>query len=260
MPGARTREETMPRCPSLRRASRPLLGAALVLPALLALPAAGCAERLGRKVAEGATKGLREQSSDDPSEQPTRLAAERAVAGAVGALYAPEQRERLRLVVSEAVAEAVASALRTATGPEAPAAPTVPRDARGPAEVLVARLAAAATEDALRQVAADLGSRGALTARLSETGAAFSAGAVRSAVDELLPGCTGADAAACRQRRLEELTRGAATSFTAGVRDSIGWPLLLAALALGVLAGSFGHWLWSLHLRTRTNTKQLQVT
>jgi hypothetical protein len=41
---------------------------------------------------------------------------------------------------------------------------------------------------------------------------------------------------------VQALTRATAASVTAGVRDSLAWPLLLLAAALGLLLGALLHW------------------
>jgi hypothetical protein len=54
------------------------------------------------------------------------------------------------------------------------------------------------------------------------------------------------------------MSQSAAVGFSTGLRQSLGWPLLIAAGLIGLLVGLLSHWLWSLRghgrqvLRTRT--------
>jgi len=76
---------------------------------------------------------------------------------------------------------------------------------------------------------------------------------VGSELAALVPECPGPDRLACLERRLQQTARVTATSFTTGVKDSIGWQILLVAFALGAGGGVLGAWLWSLrHYRRRT--------
>jgi hypothetical protein len=61
----------------------------------------------------------------------------------------------------------------------------------------------------------------------------------------MFPGCTGPDAAACRERRVEELTRAAGQGFSTGVRDSLAWPIVLLAMLAGCVAGILLHRAWA---------------
>ena len=77
---------------------------------------------------------------------------------------------------------------------------------------------------------------------------------VGSALDkltELFPGCRGPDAVACINRQIQATTQSAGSGFSKGIRDSIGWQLLVAAGLLGLAAGFLGHWLWSLRNQAR---------
>lgn len=222
--------------------------------ALIASSAASCAERLANRAAVGAASGFQQQlreADTDPKKQAARVAGQRAVAGALEEVDDPKQRERIRRVVDEAVSQAVASALATATGrhPTAAAfgAPPSAAGGRTPAELLAGQLARAAADDALRKVAVELGENGRLSTTLAGAGQRLSASVVEGAstkLADLVPGCSGADGPACRQRRLRELTRAAGAGFSAGIRDAIGWPLLIVAAGLGGLAGASVHRLW----------------
>jgi hypothetical protein len=202
-------------------------------------------------VAEG-----QQQNADDPTKQITRVAAERAVAGAVASLDAPEQRERLRQVVNELVTEAIASAFRTAT-----AVPPGARGARGgegvsPVAELLAQAARAGIETALHQVIVDLGGNGEgpLANSIASTGKRVSAGVVESALDRLtalFPGCTGPNAVDCIDRQLQATSHAAGAGFAKGVHDAIGWQLLVGIGLAGLATGILGHWLWSLRTQTR---------
>ena len=97
---------------------------------------------------------------------------------------------------------------------------------------------------------------GPLAVSLSRTGERVSAAAVGSVGAEialLAPECVGPDPLGCLERRLQQTARSTAASFTAGVKDTAGWQLLLVAFALGAGGGLLGAWLWSLrHFRRRT--------
>ena len=227
---------------------------------LLVSAAPSCAERIASRAAAGATSGFQQQLREadaDPKKQAARVAGQRAVAGVLEEIDDPKQRDRIRRVIDEAVSQAVASALATAIGrnPTAAAsgaAPAAP-GGRTAAEVLAGQLARAAADDAIRKVTVELGADGGLSTTLTGAGQRISASVVEGAsskLADLVPGCSGADAPACRQRRLRELTRAAGAGFSAGIRDSIGWPLLFVVAALGGLAGASAHRLWAVR-RTR---------
>ena len=97
---------------------------------------------------------------------------------------------------------------------------------------------------------------GPLAVSLSRTGERvrrrrWAAWAARIAL--LAPECVGPDPLGCLERRLQQTARSTAASFTAGVKDTVGWQLLLVAFALGVGAALLGAWLWSLrHFRRRS--------
>ena len=199
-------------------------GAAAAL-AVLALPA--CAHHAGKGAVQGVAESIAEsqkQNAESPETQISRVAAERAVTGAIAALNAPEQQEKLRQVVNGLVTEAIASAFRTAT--------------------------------AVQEVVDSLGGRGKgpLAQSIASTGREVSAGVVGSALDKLtalFPGCSGPDAVACINRQLQATTQSAGAGFSKGLRDSLGWQLLVAAGLLGLVAGIIGHWLWALRAQTR---------
>ena len=179
---------------------------------------------MGKRAAEGAVKAMKEQASSDPQHQIARIAAERAVEGAVSALEEPAQRAIIQRLVNEAVSSA----------------------------------ATLAVEKATRQMVAELGpdGDGPLAVSLSRTGERVSAaavGSVASEIAQLAPECVGPDALGCLERRLQQTARSTAASFTAGVKDTAGWQLLLVAFVLGAGAALLVAWLWSLrHLRRRT--------
>ena len=204
---------------ALRRSAR---GIALI--AALAGVASGCAGLMGKRAAEGAVKAIEEQASAGPEQQIARIAAERAVEGAVSALEEPAQKEIIQRLVNEAVSAAATIAVQNAT----------------------------------RQMVAELGpdGEGPLAVSLSRTGERVSAAAVSSVASEialLAPECVGPDPLGCLERRLQQTARSTAASFTAGVKDTVGWQLLLVAFALGVGAALLGAWLWSLrHFRRRS--------
>jgi hypothetical protein len=215
---------------------------------------AGCAERMARNMSSGLANSAREsQAATPPEQQLARVASARVVEGAVDTLDSPEQREKIQRIVNAAVADAVASALRAALAPGAVGelgGDGGPRG-RGAAALLAGQIGRAATEDALGRVAVQLGGEGALSQNLVSTGARATDAAVGAALGEFFPECRGDDktAAECRRGRVQALTRATAASFSAGVRDSLAWPLLLLAVAIGLTIGALAH--WALTLRRR---------
>lgn len=179
---------------------------------------------MGKRAGAGVVEAIKEQGSADPKQQIARVAATRAVEGAVSALEEPAQRAIIQRLVNEAVSAA----------------------------------ATLAVEKATRQMVAELGpdGEGPLAVSLSRTGERVSAsavGGVGSEIARLAPECVGPDPLGCLERRLQQTARSTAASFTAGIKDSAGWQLLLVAFALGAGAALLGAWLWSLrHFRRRS--------
>ena len=225
--------------------------------AALLLP--GCAHRIASQASKGMASALQEQAEQtDPSRQPSRLIGERATLGALTALDQPEQREQIRRMVDESVRQAVTSAFSAAvTGPEA-VADDGAQGPVSPAELLAGQLARAATDSAMREVAAALGPHGALSASLAEAGGRVSATVLDTAtarLGEIFPGCSGPDAQSCREQRLRDLTRAAGAGFSLGVRDVLGWPIVVMATLIGMVVGAAGHRAWAsrrTRLRLRT--------
>jgi hypothetical protein len=191
----------------------------VVAAAAVALQSA-CAERIGKNAAAGAITELQKQreiANEDPNKQVVRVAGQRATEGVVAALDAPAQRDAIKQLVSEAVSVAATTAVREAT----------------------------------RQMIAELGpsGEGPLSVSLARAGERISAAAVDSTGSELaglFPDCVGPGRVDCIERRMQQTARTTAASFTSGVKDSIGWHLLLLMFALGALGGVLGAWLWSL--------------
>ena len=215
------------RCPSGRARGHLCLAFALALAGL----APACAERIGQKAAQGAVTELRAQNANRTGPPPAKVAAENAVAGAMAALDTPEQQARIQRLVAQAVSAATQ----------------------------------AVVDDVSRQLVAELGADGSgpLAVSLSQAGERVSSsvaggvvGGVLSGVGTelaaLAPECTGPDRADCLERRLQQTTRTTAATFTKGVRDTIGWQLLLVAFALGALGGLLGSWLLSLRHERRS--------
>jgi len=205
------------------------------------------------------TNALQEQQQEaDPNQQISRVMGERMVTGAVTALDQPEQRDRIRRMVDESVRQAVTAAFSTAVTPPDEVAEAGDERSASPAEMLAAQLARAATASAMSQIAAALGPDGALTASLAEAGGRVSASVIDTTtarLGEIFPGCGGADAQACREQRLRELTRAAGAGFSLGVRDVLGWPIVIMAMLIGIAAGALGHRAWTSRrsrLRLRT--------
>lgn len=196
---------------ALRRCVRGLLVAAA-----LAGFAPACAHRMGKEAAKGAVAELRQQSAENSGERPMHIAGANAVKGAVEALDAPEQRAAIDRMITQAVSAAATSAVRDAT------------------------------QQFIEQLGPD--GQGPLAVSLARTGERVSASAVGSVGSELaalLPECAGPDQMGCIERRLQQTARTTAASFTAGIKDSVGWHFLLIAFALGVGGGAIGAWLWS---------------
>ena len=209
-----------------RHSSRFARGLALAAAVAILHPA--CAEHVGKKAAAGAVAELKQQreaAEADPNRvPPARVAGEHAVEGAVSALDAPEQREAIRRLIAEAVSTATTIAV----------------------------------DDATHRLIAQLGpdGQGPLADSLARTGERVSAsivGGVGNELSGLVPECVGPDRMDCIQRRLQLTARSTASSFTSGVKDSIGWQLLVAVFGLGACGGVLGAWLWSLRpVRRRT--------
>lgn len=178
---------------------------------------ASCAHRIGKQAAQGAAEEMKRQSAESPDGPPVKVAAANAVEGAVGALDTPEQRARIQRMVQEAVSAAATTAV----------------------------------QDASRQLIAQLGpdGQGPLAISLARAGEHISTSAVGSVGSELaalVPECAGPDQLSCIERRLQQTARTTAASFTSGVKDSLGWHVLLIVFALGLSSGVLGAWLWSL--------------
>lgn len=191
-------------------------GRALVVFATLAFAVFGsaCAHRMGKQSAKGVIESLNAQASADPNKQLSRVAAGRAVEGALSAFDEPEQREQIRSLVSEVMSAAMQTAV----------------------------------EDATRQLVVELGpdGDGRLTASLANASSRIAAGVVSGARSEMMamfPDCTGSDPRGCIERQLQEMARSTAAGFTKGVRESLGLPALFLAFVLGVAGGVFGTWL-----------------
>lgn len=246
------------------RSSRLAIGPFAVALALLANACAG--QMMGKNAARGAAEEVangQAANADDPSRQISRVLAQRAMEGAVAALDAPEQRARIQQLVNAAVAEAVATAFRTATEvPRGTGAGVGGPGGVSPIALLMGQVARSAVDDAVRTLVADLGSHGEgpLAASIVGTGKNVSAAVVGSAIDqlnELFPGCRGPDAVACVNRQIASMSQSAAVGFSVGLRQTIGWALLIFAALIGLLMGLLSHWLWSQRghaqvLRTRT--------
>jgi len=264
------------------------------LTAALALLASACAHQMGKNAAMGAAQEVangQAANANDPSRQVSRVFAERATEGAlsvldapeqreriqrlvdmavqraiegsVAALDAPAQRERIRQVVNSAVAEAITSAFQVAIeGPGGERSGAGGQHLASPIAVLTGQVARTAVDATVRGLVADLGGdgQGPLAASIAGTGKNVSAAVVGSALDqlnELFPGCHGPDAVACVNRQIASMSQSAAIGFSAGLRQTIGWALLIFAGLIGLLMGLLTHWLWSQRghaqvLRTRT--------
>ena len=237
------------------------LGAA----AFLAIPS--CAH----DVAENAMSGVaadQARTRGDPGEQVFRVSAERAVAGGIAELDEPEQRAKIDQVVAEAVQAAMTRAFQTANGvPTGDAGHAVGGVANvSPVALMMGQAADAAVAQSVRRLVVDLGrnGEGPLAMSLASTGKNVSSAVVGGARDQLtalFPGCANSDVLPCAEREMEKMSQLAGTGFTRGVRASIGWPVLMLGVFLGLqfglLAGVLGYSAWSNRshgrvLRTRT--------
>ena len=230
--------------------------------AVLALLESACAHEMGKNAAQGAAQEVANSqaaTADDPSRQVSRVFAQRATEGALAALDAPEQRARLQQVIDVAVSQAVASAFRAAGDATRGG---VAGAAGQEVAFVMGKVARTAVDDALRGLVADLGRRGEgpLATSMAATGKNVSGAVVAGALDQLnqlFPGCRGADAVACVNRQIASMSQSAAIGFAAGLRQTIGWALLIFAGLIGLLMGVLSHWIWSQRghgqvLRTRT--------
>lgn len=193
--------------------------AARALPFALAaaLGASACAERFGKRAVAGAAEGMRQQRANNPDERPVRQVSQQAMEGALESLDTPEQRERIQSLVALAVSEAARVAVRDAT------------------RELILELG----PDGRGQLAMSVAGTGEQATRAALVGA-------RQGLAEALPACAGRDPFECLQAHLHDLARSSAVGFTSGLRETLGWPLLLLAFAVGVVGGVLGSWLWSL--------------
>ena len=221
--------------------------------ALLAALPLGCAARIGKNAAAGAMAEMRQQSANGGP--PASVAAGNAVAGAMAAFDTPEQQARIQRLVSQAAA----GAMTALDDPEQQA-----RMQRMVSQTIAA-ITRTTVDDASAQLVAELGPDGAgpLAVSLSQTGQRVAAsvaggvvggvvGGVGKELAALVPECTGPNRAACLEQRLQETTRTTAATFSGGVRDSLGWQLLLVAFALGIVGGALGSWLWALRHERRS--------
>ena len=193
----------------------------LVIIAALAGVDAGCASYIGKQASKGAVAELQKEAQANPDKPQMQSAGAKAVEGALTELDSPKEVARIEHMVSEAASAA----------------------------------ATAAVADATRQLMLELGAdgEGPLAVSFTRTGQRVSSAAVGSAVgsvgSELLalaPECAGPDPLACIEKRLQQTARATAASFSEGVRQTLGWQLLLVAFGLGAGGGVLGAWIWSL--------------
>jgi hypothetical protein len=203
---------------------------ALLLSLLIAGPSLACARHAGSSAVGGAIDTLQKKSDATKAatgETPVEAMAGRAVDGAFSRLTSPEQMAALRQIVHNAVNEAVTSALDAASRPVGPGGD-------GRVELLAEGAATALRSSLSEGFVTDLGDEGhgPLANSLSATVRQAAAAATDGALLRLLPDCT-VDDPGCLDRRVSELSQGAASGFMRGVRDGI----KLAALLLSFVAG-----------------------
>ena len=192
----------------------------LLAVALVATVGPACAERMSKNATAGAVNEFqreRAEADKDKSKQVVRVAGTRAVEGAVEALEEPESRAAIQSLVKDTVAIATATAI----------------------------------EEATKRMIAELGpeGRGPLGMSLARTGEQVSSATVSgigAQLAGLFPECEGPDRMDCIDRRLQQTARTTAASFTSGVKENLGWQLLLVMFMLGAGGGVLGAWLWSL--------------
>jgi hypothetical protein len=192
----------------------------LLAVALLATVEPACAEHMSRNATAGAGNEFqreRAEADKDKSKQVVRVAGTRAVEGAVEALDEPASRAAIQSLIKDAVAVATATAV----------------------------------EEATKHMIAELGpeGHGPLGMSLARTGEHVSSatvGGIGAQLAGLFPECDGPDRMDCIDRRLQQTARTTAASFTSGVKESLGWQLLLLMFILGAAGGVLGAWLWSL--------------
>ncbi len=200
-----------------------MVGRGVVLLALLAAVQPACAERMAKNATAGAVNELQRQRADadqDPTKQMARTAGVRAVEGVMGELDTPEQRAAIQRMIAQAASIAAATAVEEATRHMIA---QLGRDGEGPLAVTLARAGE----------------------HVSGATAAAAIDGVGRELAGLLPECNGPDRLECIERRLQQTARLTAASFTSGVKDSIGWQLLLLMFMLGAAGGVLGAWLWS---------------
>jgi len=218
---------------------------------LLTATEMGCAHRIGNNATEAALQTLKEDMKKvDPAHAPARVAAERAVVGALETLDSPEQRAHIQRVVSEAVTAALLAAAGNVSAGAAGKGSGAARPHRdSPMEQLVHQAARAAVDSATERALAALGpdGTGPLGLSLSRTGRRLADEALGGATDRLavlLPGCPPGQEAACLQEQVNQLARAAASGLSTGLRQTIGWPLLLVAFLGGAVIAALVTWLW----------------
>jgi hypothetical protein len=252
----------------IERVMRPAILVPRLVTLAAVLTASACAHRAGREATTGFEKELvagQAAVAESPTQQISRVAGERAAAGAVEGIHDPEQREKLRVVVNELVAEAVATAFRTATEVPGGAEGEAGRRGVSPVALLMAQAARTAAEDALHELITGLGGKGQgpLGVSLAGTGRELSASVMGGALDRLgaaFPGCEGPDMFGCIDRRINQASRSAAAGFSSGLRDTLGWPLLILAALIGLGVGLLGHWLWTSRSNGRGRARRPRTT
>ncbi|HLK91947.1 MAG TPA: hypothetical protein VKZ18_18790 [Polyangia bacterium] len=234
--------------------------------------APGCAHRAGQQAAQGALAELQQQQANRTGPPPSKIIAQNTIDGVMTALDTPEQQARIERLVSLAVAAATKTAVEDLSTQLASATRTMV-DGMSAQVAAATRTMIAGASDQLMQELGPTGS-GPLAVSLSNASQRMSAsaagGLVGGVVDGaeaelagLAPECRGPNRAACLQQRLQqallETTQTAAAAFSKGVRDSIGWQLLLVAFALGVAGGVLGSWLFSVLLSLRHERRSFRT-
>ncbi len=245
----------------------------LCLAALVLLSfAPSCAHRAGRQATQGALAEFREQQANPTGPPPSRIIAGNTIDGVMTALDTPEQQARIQRLVSLAVAAATKTALEEMSNQLAATTKTMVDGIDDQLAAATRKMVDGASEELMEELG-PTGS-GPLAVSLSTASrrvyAAAARGLVgggvdglRSEIGGLAPECAGPNRAACLeqrvQRTLQETARTTAAAFSQGVRDSIGWQLVLVAFALGAAGGVLASWLLSVLLTLRHERRSLRT-
>jgi hypothetical protein len=198
----------------------------LLLPWLLAgLLSSACAQHMSQRATSSALDTFGEKvRQDSPEEQRiAEIVAGRVVDGAMAKLSSPAQLAAIRSITRAASTEAVEAAFDA--GFAALRTGNVAQIAGGTAMALEAAL----TDGMVRDLGPD--GHGPLARSLSGAVNAAAVSATEGALGRLMVQC--GDDEQCLDKRIAELSRGAAAGFVQGIRDALPAPGPMVALGLG---------------------------